>query len=573
MSTKKVTIPFKEYESTINKYSRENRNMEKEYKSIIESETGQALYEKKHPSMGAHADLKINSNIPIYNKVVKNVKYDDKTVPIYKEFWQYKQPAGTMFTDWNSSGISHVHEALSVRHLPLYGDPNLNDPSLILSNVNNIRNNLQRYGKEYLTSTNMLNAEQFNNGISYGNGGKSTYRNSSKDVMNQPLHGSFGNAEHGDLYARNENVLRVDLPDSFVNTTLSSWMHTNPSYVQLLPDVDYNGNKMDTRKRIQFGTLNLDSMLLTGKSCLTNNFGVIPDNMKHPVGVFNDQDNFPPVTNIDYYNNDSPYYLKEKGKSEGLYCSANTNFVTMPINYLYKDLDTSFSVAPGNNSVTIGAVMNLKLKEFINTTLYKYNRDFIFMSIFNDLPVELQNKIKRISPYLFNNKTLEYYNNINDEGEKYKYVFNIQRNLITLEQGSPHVEYFINNLSIVKMGGNSGDPNIVSHVICSELSESPIEIKGKGAFVLLPTMLAEDLFTVAPGENCIESGATYEENAYNCAFNGHANMWQQKPQPGMANPTFVPNMFDDSDNLNNFIYNLSNPYGSGNNYYDAPLTF
>jgi hypothetical protein len=49
-------------------------------------------------------------------------------------------------------------------------------------------------------------------------------------------------------------------------------------------------------------------------------------------------------------------------------------------------------------------------------------------------------------------------------------------------------------------------------------------------------------------------------------------MWQQKPHPGMTDPTFVPNMFDDPENPNNFIYNLNNPY-LGLNPSDAPSTF
>ena len=75
-----------------------------------------------------------------------------------------------------SSGISNLNTDISISHMPLYGDPKLHDPTLILSNTNNIRNNLQRYGKEYLTTTNMLNSIAFDNGISYQSGYSSPIR-------------------------------------------------------------------------------------------------------------------------------------------------------------------------------------------------------------------------------------------------------------------------------------------------------------------------------------------------------------------------------------------------------------
>ena len=570
MSTKHVNVfPFKEYNSTINRYSKGNQRMEKEYKGILESETGEAIYDKENPSLGAHATLEIRPNLPVYNKVIGDVKIEDQNVPVYKTFWQYKQPAGTIFTDWTSAGLSHTKEDMSIRHLPLYGDEKLKDPTLVLSNTNNIRNNFQRYGKEYLTSTNMLNAEAFSNGASYLQG-NSTYRNSTKDIQNTILHGSFGNKEDGDLYVRNENVLRVDLPENFANTTLSSWQKANPAFVLLHPD-----KHKHLRYRVQFGTLNLDAMKLTGLSCLTEEFGVIPTGYNYPTDVLSNTDELPPVTNPDYYNVNNQDHHKQ-GKGEGLYCSANTNYVTMPRNNLHPDLDTSFSVGPGNNSVTLGSVMSPKLSDFIQSTLYEYNRDFIFMSIYNYLSVELQNKIKHISPYLFDKsgKLNTDYNKIHDEGEKYKYIYNIQRNLLTLEQGHPELEVFIANLSIIKIGGHSSDPSTVGYVLCSELSESRIPIRGKGAFVLLPTMLAPDLFTVQQSghPDCIKPGATYQENAAKCGFRGPANTWQQKPYPGGTDPTFVPNMFDDPENPNNFIYNLDNPY-LGRNLYGAPSTF
>lgn len=566
MSTKSITVfQFKEYNSTINRYSKGNQKMEKKYKGILESETGEAIYDQENPSYGAHGTLKIQPNLPVYNKVIGDVKIEDQNVPVYKTFWQYKQPAGTIFTDWTSAGLSHIREDMSIRDLALYGK--IQDPTLVLSNTNNIRNNFQRYGKEYLTSTNMLNAEAFSNGATYQQAGKSTYRNSTKDIQNTILHGSFGNKEHGDQAVRNENVLRVDLPENFANTTVSSWQKANPAFSLLNPD-----KTMALVDRVQLSTLNLDAMKLTGLSCLTEEFGVIPTDYNYPTDVLSNTDEFPPVPNPNYYNNHSQDYHKQQGKGEGLYCSANTNYVTMPRNHLYRDLDTSFSVGLGNNSVTLGSVMSPKLIDFIQSTLYEYNRDFVFMSIFNYLSVELQNKIKHISPYLFDKsgKLNTDYNNIHDEGEKYKYIYNIQRNLLTLEQGHPELEVFIANLSIIKIGGNNiKHPHLSGYVLCSELHETAIPIKGKGAFVLLPTMLAPDLFTVQKSghPDCFDPATTYQQNATNCGFRGKANTWQQK-----EDPTFVPNMFDDPENPNNFIYNLNNPY-LGKNPDNAPSTF
>lgn len=602
MSNKSNSIPFKEYNSTISRYSDENQIMEKEYKSILESETGEAVYEKNNPSFGSHSNLKINVNMPVYNNIKGKINIEDKDVPVYKTFWNYKQPASIIFTDWTSAGLSHTREAMSIRNLPLYGDKRLQDPTLILSNINNIRNNFQRYGKEYLTSTNMLNSVAFSNGFSYEENGKSTYRRSIKDIQNSIIHGTFGNKEDGDLYTRNEHVLRVDLPENFTNTTLSSWQHTNPAFIILNPD-----ENMTLRHRVQFGTFNLNSMKLVGNSCLTSNFGIIPKNYNYAQDVMNNNDEFPPVINPEYYNVNSSHYLKKQNTDgEGLYCSANTNYVTMPRNYLYPDLDTSFPVGTSLNSVTLGSIMSDRLKEFIQKTLYKYNRDFIFLNIYetelkkqmrlhpqHSIDFNYNNitknstmiKIEKMAPYLFkpensemNNKTATsiIYNWINtmDENERYKYLFNIQRNLLTLEQDSPDVVYFITSLSIVKIGGKSSNPTNIGYVLCSELSESPIEIQNTGVFLLLPTMLAEDLFTVQTGNNppCINTNSTYEENAANCGFRGSANMWQQRPQPGHADPTFVPNMFDDSENPNNFIYNLNNLY-TGVNSYNAPSTF
>jgi hypothetical protein len=564
MSTKKdvVTIlPFKEYQSAIDKYSTNNQTMEKEYKNIIESEMGQGIYERRNGILGPSELSQINPNVPVTNIITGKVKIEDQDVSVYKEFWQYKQAAGTIFTDWTSASLSHIQEDMAVRHLPLYGKKELTDPTLILSNTNNVRNNLQRYGKEYLTTTNMLNATAFSNGISYGSS-QSPYRSGTKNELNKTMHGNFKNHETGDSIVRNEDFLRVDLPENYANVTLSSWQKANYAWIIYNTDAP----ELSLQEKQQFGTFNLDSMKLTGITCLTPDYGIIPNGYNTPVGVYNNNDNLPPITT-----------------ESGLYCSANTNFVTMPINSLYKNLDTSIQVSPGNNSLTLGSTMSPALKEFIQTTLHNYNRDFLFMNIYKSFSnstspshSKIMQNIKKIAGYLFENGQYEYFTNPHNQNNQYQNMFALQRQLISLNQGDPELEIFINHLSFLSFGGNGKDKNAMAHIICKDISPHPIPIHIK-TFLILPTMLAEDLFTVPnpftdQGSDCITPGATYSENASNCAFRGHANMWQQKPQAGMDNPTFVPNMFDDPENQNNWIYNLSNPY-IGRNYYNAATTF
>jgi hypothetical protein len=138
-----------------------------QYKAILKSELGQASYDKNFSSLDQASLGPLNSNLPKYNKKY-NVNVDGNNISVFKEFWHYKQPGGTIFTDWNSAGLSALKEDMSVRDLPLYG--HINNPTLVLSNTNNVRNNFQNYGKEYLTTTNMLNSEAFLNGVSYESG-------------------------------------------------------------------------------------------------------------------------------------------------------------------------------------------------------------------------------------------------------------------------------------------------------------------------------------------------------------------------------------------------------------------
>lgn len=638
MSRHKETLPFKEYSSTLTRYSDADQLQSKQYKSIIESELGQAFYQRKFPTIGDAALGPLNANLP-KGLDEYEVKVDDKDVNVYKTFWQYKQPAATLFTDWNSAGVSAVKEDMSVKELPLHN--NIKDPTLVLSNTNNIRNNFQNYGKEYLTTTNMLNAEAFANGVSYESGGTSPYRTGTSYDLEQIIHGNFGEGkEDGDLYAKQINQLRVDNPINLANVNMSSWQYMNPAYI-------VTSNNPDIKvfhEKLKYGIFELDSIKLTGKSCLTEEFGMVPQGFNKPVSVYNDTSNYPPVSNIDYYkkgtdyfNNSTKPYDNNAPSGTNMYCSANTNYVVMPTNYSpnYKHLDTSINVTPGNNSLTLGSVMSPRLKEFIQEELYEINRDLVIMQIYKqtedkiamwarDHPgkplneyfdykhlMNILNAIKNHHHDLFkpmrqnkrfqhhhhpkhhkNISTIDYYNGLGEKA-KYTFIFNQQRNYASINQDHPELEIFTNHLSIFKFGGEN--TNLYrGKVRISELmkyvndnTNNYIEIVGNGVFLLLPTMLSEDVFgvrTEIPSDwaleepyksyknnDCITSD-NYSVNAANCGFRDKAGKWQQRPKPGDMGANYVPNNFEDPNNLNNDIYNLYN-FHVGTNMYNAPASF
>jgi len=583
METQNVTLPYKEYNSTLLRYSDSDQLEANQYKSIIESRLDQAYYDREYPSMGAAALGPLNANVPVTNMKV-DINVGDKNVNVYKKFWQYKQHAGSIFTDWNSAGISAIKEDMAIKNLPLYNK--IYDSNLVLSNTNYVRNNLTNYGKEYLTTTNMLNAEAFLNGVSYESGSTSPYRPGQQNEIQEITHGSFKNAEDGDLYSRQVKELRVDLPINYANTSVSSWMYINPSFI--IP----NPNIKILHDSLKFGTFDLDSIKLVGTSCLTSNFGITPKNYLGPVDVINDDNNYPPLSNPDYYKRGELHYQKE-GPGENMYCSANTNYVAMPKNHAHtvKGLDTSFQVSTGNNSITLGVVMSPKLKNFINNELYTINRDLILMHLHQFPPLNLETNIRKIIEtnysHLFNkNNGISIHDEYSQLSDKFKYtwVYNQQRNFAALYQGNPEIETFINELNIFKFGGNNTNfLNQNAQVRFRNLGNNinDLNIEGTGCFLLLPTMLSEDLFDVRkqiPSEyvskgvnnntnnNCIIPGHTYQQNATNCAFRDHAFKWQQQPD----GPNFVPNMFKTP--TNDDIYNLTNPF-SGINPYNAPNSF
>lgn len=618
-------VPFTEFNSTLSKYNSSNQLQAKQYKQLIESTLDQAIYERQNSFNGALASTPLNANIPRFNKVT-NYRIQDKSVPIYKEFWQFKQPGATIFTDWESAGVQNVKTDMSIRQMPFQGNNTLTphqNSNLVLSNINNTRNNLQRYGKEFLTNTNLLNSEAFLNGVSYESGNANTYRSGLSYDNNRILHSNFGNGEQGDLYQKTQDALRVDLPSNFVNTNLTSWQYINPAYVIPNP----NPKLKIYHEKLKHGILTLDAMKLTGISCLTADYGIIPDGFKHPPknGNLNDQLDFPPVNEPYYYQRPGTQFMIKDGDElpngkifmspgRNLYCSPNTNFVTMPLNHLpsLKGLDTSLQVAPGTNSVTLGTVMSPRLKEFINRKLYNINLALIVIELFaNEIKSnrggdsEKAKLLRNFKPELFtdtyNHKShikFKDYANISAE-QQYKYLYNVQRTL-SVEYGHiPDVEAFILNLSVFKFGGYHHLSNTFGHVQCSELNQAlnidendNIEFgpRSGGVFLLLPTMLSEDLFIVRDeipsintgnvkdsddigGNNCISHGEPRAVNQTNCAYRDTSGLWQQVTKPGERRASYVPNVPNPgSENLNDSIYNGVN-FSVGTNPYNVPNTF
>jgi len=645
MSTETDFLPFKEYKSTLSRYSDNNQLQANQYKTILESELGQAFYQREFNTIDEAALGPMNANLPRL-KDTFDIKVKGDNVNVFKEFWQYKQPGATIFTDWNSAGVAAIKEDMSIRDLPLHG--HIQNPTLVLSNTNNVRNNFQNYGKEYLTTTNMLNAEAFANGVFYESGGTSPYRTGTRYEMEQIEHGNFKNREDGDIYSRQIGVLRVDLPINYANNDITSWNFINPICITPNDSKGPDGHhKIKVfHEQLKFGVFDLDSMKLIGDSCLTENFNMIPQGYTKSTDVLNDKTNYPPLSNPDYFTPGENYFKKD-GAGSNLFCSANTNFVAMPKNHVprLKGLDTSFQVFSGTNSLTLGAIMSPKLKEFIQNDLFKFNEALVVMQIYSQeikkmnwqdfarenpgTPLSkfpkshMMRKIQHNYPHLFlkhaineMNINFDYFMRL-EEGSKYTWVYNMQRNFAAINEGNKELEEFIKHLSIFKFGGNNVNfPEEKGKVRLRKLSNTDIPIETPGCFTLLPSMLSEDLFTVREeipeqftgsinhinkqllneakakakannqsyidytpiqhhtrdGNDCITAKANYETNATNCGFRDKASMWQQKIFPGDRHPNFVPNMFNDPNNYNNDVYNLDNPYLAINPH-NAPRNF
>ena len=129
--------------SFLSLYSTPNQLQANQYKDIIEATTSEAYYNREYPSLEAASNGRLNPNIPVY-RGSETIFVDNKPINVYQQFWQYKQPGGTVFTDYTSAGVSNNYEDLAVRNLPLRSmGLDKPTPQLVLSNTNNVRNNMQ----------------------------------------------------------------------------------------------------------------------------------------------------------------------------------------------------------------------------------------------------------------------------------------------------------------------------------------------------------------------------------------------------------------------------------------------
>ena len=556
MSKKTVDIPYKQYPSTLDLYSEANQTQSKQYKNIIESETEQAYHDRAFPTIGDAALGPLNANVPVYRNA-KTVFVDNKPINVYEQFWQFRQSAGQTFTDHRSAGVSNVLEDLAVRDLPLQGMTE-STPDLVLSNTNNVRNNMQNYGKSFLLTTNLLNAQAFKNGVYNGQHASSPYRPGDTNEMNEIEHSNF-QGTNGDLYSRMKGALRVDLPSNYAQTSLYSWQKINP--ICVVPNSNAN---LPFNLKLKYGTFNLDSMKFIGESCFTPDFNVIPEGYDTPQNVFADDMNYPPLSNINYYNK-GDLYKKKDGPSNNLYCSKNTHFAAMPTNYKYPHLDTSFTVSPGNNSVALGTQLSVATKQFINNNLYNFNKNQILKALISQFSTS--SDFEQLSKKYPEIKSKDFHSSYNNLGENNKYttVYNKQQWFHANHPHSPNpgVSAFILEMDIFKLGGSSDNTTKMNGKVMLDLVE--YEIKEPGVFLLLPSMLNEDLFNLKADTvgKCV--GSNPEQTAQNCCFRGPSDVALPSTDDWTTNTNYTPLIMSD-------VSNLRNP-GCGPNPYNAPTTF
>ena len=545
---------FNENTTFLNYYSVPNQIQSEQYRTIIESKLSNSENKNNYSSLESASQGKLNPNVPVYKNSEK-ITVDGKQINAYKQFWQFRQPAGTIFTDYTSAGVANTETDLSVRNLPLKSmGLNESTPSLVLSNTNNVRNNLQNYGKTYLLTTNMLNSEAWNNGIYNESQGVSPYRPTNAREPFEMRHSNLANKNDGDKFSRLEFPMRVDLPSNYLESHVTSWQYINPICIK--PN---ESNELDWIAKMKYGTFNLDSLLYIGMSCLTPEFSVIPLGYDKPVDVFSDNLNYPPLTNIDYFNS-GPLYYKKYGKSDGLYCSSNSNYVALPINYKYPKLDTSINISPGNNSVSLGMIMSEQLKKFINQDLYYFNKIQILRALTTQFSndklklKELEDKYPEIKTHYLNDPY-----HLFNEDEKYTYIYNEQKSLHEKHYLHPQTSTFILGLNIFKLGGLSNYQNINGKVI---LDSKTYEITSdEGIFLLLPSMLSEDLFDIKKDSEGKCGGNNLQQTKTSCCFQGPAGAHN-------SNHTYYPT-FNYKDPI---LTNMINTH-CGPNPYNAPNTF
>lgn len=527
--------------TTLNNYSDAFQKQAKSYKTILKSDEEQRNY----VNLEEASKSILNPNVPNF-KSKKPIKVGNQNIMAMNKFPEYKQYAGSIFTSHLSAGAASIYEDLAVRDLPAKSlGLKESTPNLVLSNTNLVRNNLQNYGNTFLLGTNLLNSIASNHGYDNQSNSSSPYRNGSIDESFVIFNSHFKDVDNGNLYTRNVQVLRHDLPSNYAQTSLTTWQLINPMCIipnpnEQLPWID----------RLKSGTFNLDALVFIGNSCLTKDFNIVPEGFDKPVDVYNGFDKYPPVSNIEYYQ-EGPNFKKIKGPSEGLYCSPNSNYISVPINFKYPNLDTSINISPGNNSIALGMTMTPSLRNFINIELFNINRELVLLTLilqYKNSP-QLLNTLKQKYPEI--DKLNKVYNTYN-EREKYIHLFNIQRRLNENYIMDPQVQMFVNGLDIIKIGDK--EKNIDAYVMLDDIT---YKIDGNiGCFLLLSNMLSDDLFNIKEGSigDC--------NNSIECCFDGPANSTY-------SNQTFYPSV-ESETGLN--LSNLRNA-GCGTNPYNAPDTF
>lgn len=411
-----------------------------------------------------------------YKDIIKSVYVqgnENTQVPLYKdgtEFLNFRQHAGSLFTSWESAGISAIKEDLAVKDLPLYNQ--IQDPTLILSNNNYVRNNLINHSNKYLKTTRMLNNLAFQNGISYDSGSSTPFRGGQMNELNYAP--NISNCD-GDKVTRHFSENRINLPVNYKSVNMSSWELINPAYI--IPSVNIS-NFTDS---LRYGTLNLDSIKLTGKYCKNS-----PNKMN-------------------YFIKDIPNsIISESELPENMYCSYNNNYIILPKNYFgsLKGSDSSIITSYDDGSRKSNISMSQSLKRFIQTDLYYLNRDLISMHLYANSNDVIKQIIQMKHPNLFLKRGInrlsifEEYNNLPCSG-KYNWIYNKQQELASSYQTSLDAEQFIKKLNIFKFGGiNENQPENIGKVKLSEFFEDVVFIFGEGCFVLLPSMLTDHIFNV-----------------------------------------------------------------------------
>ena len=144
----------------------------------------------------------------------------------------------------------------------------------------------------------------------------------------------------------------------------------------------------------------------------------------------------------------------------------------------------------------LGMIMSPALRKFINKDLYEFNR----LQVLRSLRAQHENNKPKLNnllqtfPELKNDK-LDYMNF--NEDEKYNYIYNQQRSYHDLYHNDPQASKFVIGLIIFKFGGTNPNTNISPSVLLDGVSYELTD--PRGLFLLLPSMLSEDIFDIKAG--------------------------------------------------------------------------